>query len=62
MLLLRMEKHLNANDYKFKDLIMLVGDLNINSRETPFRLTVSSHLKETGSKRIIAGEKSKDLR
>jgi endonuclease/exonuclease/phosphatase family metal-dependent hydrolase len=62
MLLLRMEKHLNVNDYKFKDLILLVGDLNINSKEAPFRLTLSSHLKEAGSKRNVGAEKRKDLR
>lgn len=35
---------LEKNQYKNKDLVLLVGDMNINSNEKPFKLTSNSHL------------------
>jgi endonuclease/exonuclease/phosphatase family metal-dependent hydrolase len=39
-------KLLKANNYSSKELVLLVGDLNINSQENPFRLTLNSYLGE----------------
>jgi hypothetical protein len=44
MLIGRIVQLLKENKYTSKDLVMLVGDLNINSKEAPFRLTMNSYL------------------
>jgi hypothetical protein len=40
----RISHLLKQNMYVSDDLVMLVGDLNINSKEEPFKLTQNSHL------------------
>lgn len=43
---------LERNQYKNKDLVMLVGDMNINSNEQPFKLTSNSHLGSNKQKKV----------
>ena len=52
MLIEKITSLLEKNQYMNKDLVMLVGDMNINSNEIPFKLTSNSHLGSSKERKV----------